>query len=103
MERGGKSAVWLIIDNVIKSLLVFQVLPISGYFFEEASLVCGPQAFGSEGIGCHSITVDLLSCLAFFESASSEVPILLLGVLIILQFSVELSHALSDGHIFQSI
>ena len=82
---------------------MFQILPISSYFFKEASFVCGPQAFGSEGIGCHSITVHLFSCLALLKSASSEVPILLLGVFIILQFSIELGHALSDGHIFQSI
>lgn len=82
---------------------MFQVLPISGYFLEETSLVCGAQAFGCKGIGCHSITVYLLSCLSLLESASSEVPILLLGVLVIFQFGVELGHALSDGHIFQSV
>lgn len=82
---------------------MFQVLPISGYFLEEASLVCGAQAFSSKGIGCHSITVHLLSCLSLLESASSEVPILLLGIFIIFQFSVELGHALSDGHIFQPV
>lgn len=63
---------------------MLQVLPISCYLLEETSLICGSQAFGSKDIRSHSIAVHLLSRLALFESASTEVPILLLDVLIIL-------------------
>ena len=82
---------------------MFQILPISSYLLEETSLICGSQASGSKGIGSHRIAIHFFSRLSLLEPASSEVPIFLLGVLVILQLCVELSHALSDGHIFQSI
>lgn len=85
--------------NAVSSFFVLQVSPLSCYFLKFAGLICATIALCAPLRRWHGIAVDVLPSVSLLSSATLQIGIFDLSLVVSHKFLLKLGHSSLDSHV----